>query len=64
MYEFGKKGKWIDEHGEEVGLNVDGEVPKSCYCSKCGEWLIGSDEYACKGRYCPNCGDRKERVKC
>ena len=31
-----------------------------CFCSNCGAVLIGSDEYAVKGRYCPNCGAKMD----
>lgn len=31
-----------------------------CECSNCGSVLIGSDEYAVKGRYCPNCGAKMD----
>lgn len=34
-----------------------------CECSNCGSVLIGSDEYAMKGRYCPNCGAKMEGNK-
>ncbi len=37
-----------------------GFVYESCFCSACGEWLSGSDEYAVKGRYCPNCGAKMD----
>ena len=38
------------------GYVVDGP----CLCSNCGAVLIASDEYAVKGRYCPNCGAKMD----
>ena len=63
-----KHGRWVDKRkedcfdGEEpfkVGME-NGEPLASCYCSECGEWLVASDEYSVKGRYCPNCGANME----
>lgn len=63
-----KHGRWVDKRKEdcfdgeepfEVGME-NGEPLKSCYCSECGEWLVASDEYGVKGRYCPNCGAKME----
>lgn len=51
-----KEGKWIDANGADVPLDKDGDTTDSCYCSICGDWLTASDEYATRGRYCPNCG--------
>lgn len=49
-------GEWVDEDGNKVPLDKDGCSLGSCWCSQCGEWLVGSDEYAIKGNFCPNCG--------
>lgn len=55
-------GHWIDEDGNKVPLNKDGYPLGSCYCDQCHEWLVGSDEYAIKGNFCPNCGaDMRKR---
>lgn len=43
------------ERGDVVPI-IDGSPVCSCYCSVCGEWLVGSDEYAALGNYCPSCG--------
>ena len=56
-YRKQSEGKWIDKDGQSVKFNAtDGCPEKSCYCSVCGEWLVGSDEYPCNGNFCPNCG--------
>ena len=50
---------WVDEDGNLIAFNSNFEVYAlrgSAYCSNCGEELVGSDEYACKGRFCPSCG--------
>lgn len=50
---------WIDYDGVLVLYDKDGDVPFTAFgvrCSQCGEHLVGSDEYACKGRFCPSCG--------
>ena len=50
---------WMNEDGNLIAFNSNFEVYAlrgSAYCSNCGEELIGSDEYACKGRFCPSCG--------
>ena len=50
---------WQDEDGKLISFNPEGRVYAlrgSAYCSNCGEELTGSDEYACKGLFCPNCG--------
>ena len=49
-------GRWIDCKGNTVGIDTDGCPVSSCNCNVCGEWLTASDEYACIGKYCPNCG--------
>ena len=63
-----KHGHWVAKRKEdcfdgeepfEVGME-NGEPLASCYCSECGEWLVASDEYSVKGRYCPNCGAKME----
>ena len=50
-------GEWA-EH--EVKLDERGRATESCRCSNCREWLVGSDEYDCNGRYCPNCGAKMD----
>lgn len=49
-------GEWVDEDGNKVPLHKDGYPLGSCWCNQCHEWLVGSDEYAIKGNFCPNCG--------
>ena len=55
-----EQGEWIDEDGNKVPLDKDGRPLGSCWCNQCHEWLVGSDEYAIKGNFCPNCGARME----
>lgn len=49
-------GRWIDSKGNVVAIDTYGCPVRSCNCSVCGDWLTASDEYACVGNYCPNCG--------
>lgn len=60
-----KIGHWIGEDGATVYVNSLGLVIdfKACKCSECGEWLTGSDEYVCSGRFCPSCGIKMEEKK-
>lgn len=55
------QGEWIDEDGNKVPLDKDGYPLGSCWCNQCHEWLVGSDEYAIKGNFCPNCGAKMLR---
>lgn len=65
-----RHGRWID--GEKNPVPWDEYNPNcplySAYCSECGKWLVGSDEYPASGLYCPNCGclmlggDRDDKV--
>lgn len=66
-YERGKaeaqprKGRWISEtKGKVAILDEFGNVSCSAHCFECGDWLTASDEYSCRGNYCPNCGARME----
>jgi hypothetical protein len=53
-----KTGHWIRvDNGKQIHLK-DGMTVESVKCSECDEWLTASDEYACNGNYCPNCGCR------
>lgn len=56
-----KVGHWIsdDPFHKKVTLE-NGQVSCSCHCSECGDWLVASDEYPCRGYYCPNCGAKME----
>lgn len=53
-----KQGEWIDENNNIVNLDKDGYTKGWCKCSKCGDYLSASDEYAVRGFFCPNCGAR------
>ena len=56
-----KTGMWISEWREtEVTIDENGFTTGSCHCSACGDWLVASDEYPTRGRYCPNCGAKME----
>ena len=50
------QAEWRDLDGNFVPLDEDGCTTASAWCSNCGEWLTGSDEYWTSGRFCPNCG--------
>lgn len=57
-----KRGRWLSMDSEKaVTMSDDGCPVDSCCCSECGDWLTGSDEYAVRGRYCPNCGARMDK---
>lgn len=52
---------WVDKEGKFVPFNEkDGCPARSCYCHRCNDWLTGSDEYPCRGNYCPNCGAKMD----
>lgn len=50
------RGKWLTYLGDEIQLDSKGRSQYECYCSVCGDFLSASDEYSCRGYYCPNCG--------
>jgi len=56
------KGHWIDADGNTVKM-INGVPQDSCWCSECKEWLTASDEYSCKGYYCPCCGIEMESAE-
>lgn len=49
-----RTGEWVDDKGRPYKGKPNG----SCWCGKCGEWLVASDEYNVSTSYCPNCGVR------
>ena len=51
-----KTGYWISMNTGKPSHIKDRMTTESVKCSKCDEWLTASDEYACNGSYCPNCG--------
>ena len=55
-----RHGRWVDENKNPIPWDeCNSKCPShSAYCSECGEWLTGSDEYPATGLYCPNCGAR------
>lgn len=57
-----KTGKWISDNPfvEKITFDEGGRVSNSCHCSECKDWLTASDEYPCRGYYCPNCGLKME----
>ena len=57
---IGKKlvnDNWIDY---VAPLDDEGYSTDECRCSECGDTLAASDEYSCRGYYCPHCGARME----
>lgn len=56
-----KQGEWIDENNNIVPFDKDGCPRGWCKCSKCGDYLSASDEYAVRGFFCPNCGSRNRK---
>ena len=55
-----KTGHWISVNTGKQCHIKDGMTTESVKCSECDEWLTASDEYACNGNYCPNCGAKME----
>lgn len=54
-----KRGKWLNDRGVAAKIEYDANgniTPVDAYCSICGEWLTGSDEYATIGNFCLCCG--------
>lgn len=51
---------WETFDGKPVSFLADGMTPQSgyvgVYCHNCRRLLVGSDEYAVDGKYCPACG--------
>lgn len=47
---------WVDNNGNYIPLDYEGFSTGKAYCSNCGDWLTASDEYPCRGLFCPNCG--------
>ena len=54
-----RHGRWEFE-GKPISLDENGCPAGPCFCSVCGDWLTASDEYATRGRYCPNCGAKMD----
>ena len=55
---------WVDKEGNFVHFDErDGCPARSCYCHRCNNWLTGSDEYPCRGNYCPNCGAKMDETE-
>lgn len=55
-----RHGQWLDVNDENAKRrSSDGRVIDA-YCSECGRWLVGSDEYACDDNYCPYCGAKMD----
>lgn len=57
-----KHGIWLSSVDDKIPARLDenGNPDESCWCSACGEWLVASDEYPVRGRYCPSCGARMD----
>lgn len=57
-----RHGRWLDRKGK-VAIKVYFESKVrifDAYCSECGQWLVGSDEYGCEDNYCPHCGAKMD----
>lgn len=56
-----RHGHWVNYQGHPIIVDNQGYVRgEQAFCSACGEYLNGSDEYSVKGRYCPSCGAKME----
>lgn len=53
---------WTKYNGKPVESDSNGFPKDSCWCSRCHEWLVASDEYLVFGKYCPNCGAKMDEV--
>lgn len=53
---------WVNHKNNYVSIDFRGDVSESAFCSNCREWLTASDEYATRGKYCPNCGAKMDEV--
>ena len=56
LFDNKKTGRWLDKDRNTASRGTDCCSSVSCWCSECGDWLTASDEYSCRGNYCPNCG--------
>ena len=56
-------GYWKSYSGRRVEISEEGCPLGECFCSVCGDWLVASDEYYVKGRFCPNCGTKMDGCK-
>lgn len=56
-------GHWVSSAGKFVALDDEGDTKQEACCSVCGDWLTASDEYATRGKYCPNCGAIMDKKK-
>lgn len=55
---------WIGLHGTFVPLDEFGRPIDLAFCSRCEEFLAGSDDYKkATGWYCPNCGAKMDEVE-
>ena len=57
-----EEGVWLDSDGKPTVSIKYGYPNKSCWCSKCGEYLVGSDEYPVLAYFCPNCGKKMKGI--
>lgn len=60
-YELRAHAHWVGLHGTFIPLNEFGKPIEPAFCSRCEEFLTGSD-YSKKvnGWYCPNCGAKMD----
>lgn len=50
------RGHWVGVEGEEVKTDEYGCPIGAASCSVCDDYLMASDEYSCRGHFCPACG--------
>ena len=50
------RGHWVGLEGEEVKVDEYGCPLGLACCSVCDDYLTASEEYSCRGLFCPNCG--------
>lgn len=61
-YELRSHAHWVGLHGTFVPLDEFGRPTDLAFCSRCEEFLTGSDEYKkATGWYCPNCGAKMNK---
>ena len=50
------RGHWVGWEGEEVKTDEYGCPIGYASCSVCDDYLSASEEYSCRGHFCPACG--------
>lgn len=55
-----RHGRWLDCNDKAARRTSFYGRVIDAYCSECGKWLVGSDEYCCEDNYCPYCGAKMD----